>query len=267
MSNTIRTTDDLVETKYRKDGHIATISFNQPQKHNAFTDKGAAEIAWALEDANLDNKIGVVILTGEGDRAFSSGGDVKWEDEGGAETAVIRMLTIHNAIRHCLKPVIAAVKGYAIGGGCHIAYFCDLTLAADNAIFGQVGPRVGSVADGPIPAYLVRVVGAKKAREIWFLCRRYNAQEALSMGLVNAVAPLEEFDALVKQWCDDILACSPTVLRILKASFEAEFDYARDILFHFQRLIAPDFYHSDEAHEGRLAFLEKRKPDFSKYRS
>lgn len=256
---------DLSETKYEKSDMVATIKFNRPEKRNAFTDRGAEELVAALEDAGSDPGIGVVVITGEGDEAFSSGGDVGWEDKGGGKTWIMQMLGIHNAIRHCPNPVIAVVRGYAIGGGHHIAYFCDLTLAADNAIFGQVGPRVGSVADGPIPAYLIRVVGAKKAREIWYLCRQYSAHEALEMGLVNAVAPLNELDDLVREWCDEILDKSPTVLRILKASFEAEFDYARDVLYHYQKLIAPDFYDSAEANEGRKAFLEKRKPDFRQF--
>lgn len=251
---------------YSKDRGVATITINHPEKHNAITDVTAAELISAFEDAGRDEKIGVVVLTGAGDKAFCSGGDVSWEDRGGAYTFVMQMMGVHNAIRHCLKPVVAAVKGYAIGGGNHIAYFCDLTIAADNAIFGQVGPRVGSIADGPIVSYLVRVVGAKKAREIWYLCRRYSAEEALKMGLVNIVVPLADFDATVRQWCDEMLDLSPTALKVLKVSFEAEFDYARDVLFHYQRLIAPGFFESEESKEGHHAFLEKRKPDFRKFR-
>jgi 1,4-dihydroxy-2-naphthoyl-CoA synthase len=178
----------------------------------------------------------------------------------------MQMMGIHNAIRHCLKPVIAAVKGYAIGGGNHIAYFCDLTIAAENAIFGQVGPRVGSIADGPMVSYAVRVLGSKKARELWFLCRRYDAEQALAMGLANVVVPLADFDATVRQWCDEILDLSPTSLKVIKASLDAEFDYARDVLFHYQRLIAPGYFESDESNEGRNAFLEKRKPNFRRFR-
>jgi dihydroxynaphthoic acid synthetase len=257
---------DFNDIIYRKDVGVATIVINRPEKHNAITDRTAHEIINAFEDAGRDDAIGVVVLTGAGDKAFCSGGDVSWEDQGGAYTYVMQMMGIHNAIRHCLKPVIAAVKGYAIGGGHHIAYFCDLTIAADNAIFGQVGPRVGSIADGPMVSYLIRVVGAKKAREIWFLCRRYNAQEALAMGLANVVVPLNELDATVRKWSDEILDLSPTAIKVIKASLDSEFDYARDVLFHYQRMMAPGFFESEESQEGRNAFLEKRKPNFRRFR-
>ena len=163
--------------------------------------------------------------------------------------------------------MIAAVKGYAIGMGNHFAYCCDLTIAADNAIFGQNGPRVGSPAEGWVVSNSVRVLGAKKAREMWMLCRKYSAQEALEIGLCNVVVPLQKFDEEVDKWCQEILALSPTVIKILKVSFEAELDYLRDPApNHFQKLVAPDCYDTPESAEGQNAFLEKRKPNFMQFR-
>ncbi len=250
-----------------KKDHIATITINRPRVLNAFTNITLLEIIEALQDASRDDTIGVIVLTGAGDRAFSSGGDVKWESEWGlAEMSNREPADIHSALRRCRKPVIAAVKGYAIGGGHHIAYFCDLTIAADNAIFGQNGPRVGSPAEGLTVAYLTRIVGAKKAREIWYLCRRYNAQQALEMGLVNVVVPLAEFDAEVNKWCQEILDMSPTCIRIIKASFDQEFDYMRGYRFgHFQQWLAPNYYDTEEPAEGQRAFLEKRQPNFRRF--
>jgi dihydroxynaphthoic acid synthetase len=252
---------------YTKNEHIARITINRPHVLNAFTNHTLLEMIDALEDASKDDAIGVVVLSGVGDRAFSAGGDVKWEMEGGlAEMRNREPADIHSALRRCRKPVIAAVKGYAIGGGHHIAYFCDLTIAADNAIFGQNGPRVGSPAEGLTVAYLTRIVGAKKAREIWYLCRRYSAEEALRIGLVNVVVPLAQLDAEVDRWCQEILDKSPTCIRILKASFDQEFDYMRGYRFgHFQQWLAPDYYDTDEPLEGQRAFIEKRQPDFRRF--
>jgi len=252
---------------YTKKDHVARIAINRPQVLNAFTNITLLEIIDALEDASKDESIGVVVFTSTGERAFSAGGDVKWEQEGGLEkSATSEPADIHQAIRRCRKPIIAAVKGYAIGGGHHMVYFCDLTIAAENAIFGQNGPRVGSPAEGLTVAYLTRVIGAKRAREMWYLCRRYTAQQALEWGLVNAVVPLDQFDAEVDKWCQEILDKSPTCIRILKASFDTEFDYMRGYRFgHFQHALAPHYYDSPEPNEGQTAFLEKREPNFRQF--
>ena len=252
---------------YTKANHVARITINRPEKLNAHTDHTLNEMIAALHDASQDPSVGVVVLTGAGDRAFCAGGDVKWENEGGLEAmATGEPADIHGALRKCNKPVIAAVKGYAIGGGNHLAYFCDLTIAADNAIFGQNGPRVGSPAEGLTVAYLIRVVGAKKARELWYLCRRYSPQEALDMGLVNEVVPLAELEERVDAVCEEILDNSPTCIRILKASFDAEFDYMRGMRFgSLQAWLAPDYYTRRESREGSEAFLNKRPADFRQF--
>lgn len=254
---------DVVYTK--KDG-VAKIIMNRPETYNAFRDVTLREMIRAFNDAAMDNSVGVVVLTGAGDKSFSSGGDVEWEAKGGLERMHEDPLDIHNAMRNCLKPIIARVNGYAIGGGHHLAYFCDFTIAAEHAIFGQNGPRIGSPAGGYIVSYLTRVVGAKKAREIWYLCRRYSAKEAQEMGLTNAVVPMAGLDAEVDKWCAEALALSPSCLKILKASFETEFDYLRGSGSDLQRMIAPKFFESGEGLEGATAFLERRQPDFSRFR-
>ncbi len=254
---------------YAVRANVATITINRPKTLNSLTGETMVELVEAIETASKDRRVGVIVITGAGDRAFSSGGDVNWEKEGGLARRHVDISPriVHEAIRHSGKPVIAAVRGYAIGMGNHLAYYCDLTIAADNAVFGQNGPRVASPAEGYPVAFLQRVVGAKKARELWYLCRRYSAQEALEMGLVNAVVPLAKLDAEVRKWCRDILAGSPTCLAILKTSFEADIDALRDTSpHHMQRMIAPDFHDTAEAREGPDAFLEKRPPDFNKYR-
>ncbi|MDO8477435.1 MAG: enoyl-CoA hydratase-related protein [Candidatus Rokubacteria bacterium] len=254
---------------YEARGGVAKIIINRPRSLNSLTGITMRELTQAIEHAGLDRSIGVIVLTGAGDRAFSSGGDVKWEKEGGLERRHLDFnpRSVHEAIRHCGKPVIAAVKGYAIGMGNHLAYFCDVTIAADNAIFGQNGPRVGSPAEGWLVTYAQRVLGTKKAREMWMFCRQYTAQEALEMGLANVVVPLNEFDEEVDKWCQEILSLSPTCLKIVKASFESDIDYLRDPSpNHFQKLLAPDFFQSPESKEGQNAFLEKRKPDFMQFR-
>ena len=218
-------TDIIYEKKFLDSGGgVGRITINRPEVLNAFTDVSMEEMRVALSDANLDPAIGVLVLTGAGDKAFSVGGDVKWEAKGGT-LATFQSGSIANTyLRTCRKPIIAAIKGYAIGGGHHLAYCCDFSIAADNAIFGQNGPRVGSPISGWPVSYLVRVVGAKKAKEIWMLCRRYTAQEALNMGLVNTVVPLDKVDEEVDKWCEEILSLSPTCIQILKASFDAEMD-------------------------------------------
>lgn len=257
---------DFQDILYEKTDQVARITINRPQKLNAFTARTLNEMIDAFHDAALDRTVGVVVLTGAGEKAFSSGGDVSWEQEGGIEATFDRFPDVHNAMRHCLKPIIARVNGYAIGGGHHLAYFCDLTIAAEHAVFGQNGPRVGSPADVHLVSYLVWIVGAKRAREIWYTCRRYDARKALDFGLVNAVVPMADLDAEVNRWCQEILEKSPTCLSILKASFERDFDQFRDHPFAMQRLIAPHYFQTDEPKEGMRAFLEKRQPDFRKFR-
>lgn len=257
---------DFKDVVYEKRDHVARITINRPKQYNAFTGETLREMTLAFEDAGQDDEVGVVVLTGTGDKAFCAGGDVTWEKEGGLERQVLEPYSLHVTVSRCPKPVIARVNGYAIGGGNHLAYFCDFTIAAEHAIFGQNGPRVASPANGAIVNYLVRVVGAKKARELWMLCRRYTAREALEMGLVNVVVPYAKLDEEVRKWCDELLALSPTCLRILKASFVAEFEHlfgGGDALRRY--ILPPEFWRTEQA-EGARAFLEKRPPDFWQFR-
>ena len=256
------------DIKYDKFEGIAKITINRPQVRNAFRPKTVFEMSEALHDARMDKNIGVVILTGEGDKAFCSGGDQKirgetgYTDEGGVNH--LNVLDFQRQMRTCPKPIVAMVAGYAIGGGHVLHLMCDLTIAADNAIFGQTGPKVGSFDGGYGASYMARIVGQKKAREIWFLCRQYNARQALDMGLVNTVVPLDRLEEETVQWCREILANSPMALRCLKAALNADCDGQAGL----QELAGNAtmlFYMSDEAQEGRDAFKEKRKPDFSKY--
>jgi naphthoate synthase/2-ketocyclohexanecarboxyl-CoA hydrolase len=259
--------DILYERKYRdRGGGVARITINRPEKLNAFTDRTIEEMATALDDASHDNSIGVVVLTGAGDRAFSSGGDVSWESAGGLRRQFYRSFPPNHYLRMCRKPIIAAVKGYAIGGGNHLAYCCDFTIAAENAIFGQNGPRVASPADGYPVAYLTRVVGAKRAREMWMLCRRYNAQQALEMGLVNVVVPLDKLEEEVDRWCDELLDLNPTCIEILKATFDSDIDYMAGSFGRLSSLMAPDFFDGPDPREAAEAFFAKRKPDFWQFR-
>ena len=250
------------------DAGIAKITINRPEVRNAFRPQTVAELIDAFERARDDMTTGVVLLTGEGDEAFCSGGDQRVRGEGGyvGEDQVPRLniLDVQKQIRYLPKPVIAVVAGYAIGGGHVLHLVCDLTIAAENAKFGQTGPRVGSFDAGYGTSYLARVVGHKKAREIWYLCRQYGAQEALEMGLVNTVVPLERLEAESLQWAREILENSPTAIRFLKASFNAD----TDGLAGLQQLAGDAtllYYLTEEAKEGKNAFLEKRKPDFSKF--
>ncbi len=247
---------------YEARDHVARITINRPKQLNAFTGDTLKELTLAVETAGADDDIGVVVLTGAGDRAFSAGGDVNWEKEGGLERQILEPYLFHVTLSRCLKPTIARVNGYAIGGGHHMAYFCDLTIASEQAIFGQNGPRVGSPACGAMVSYLTRVVGAKKAREIWMLCRRYSAQEAMDMGLVNTVVPHAQLDDEVEKWCKEILALSPTCMKILKASFVEEYKALLGQGDELRRyMITPEFW-KYEQQEGANAFLEKRAPDF-----
>jgi naphthoate synthase len=247
---------------------IAKISINRPHKHNAFTPLTVQEMSEAMELARQDTSVGVIILTGEGGKAFCSGGDQSVRGEGGyvGEDYVPRLnvLDLQRQIRTIPKPVVAMVAGWAIGGGHVLHVICDLSIAAENARFGQTGPNVGSFDGGFGASYLARVVGQKKAREIWFLCDQYDAQEALQMGLVNKVVPLDELESTTVAWCEKILEKSPLALRMLKSAFNAELDGQAGI----QELAGNAtllYYLSDEAKEGKNAFLEKRKPDFSKF--
>jgi naphthoate synthase len=257
---------------------VAKVTINRPEVRNAFRPETVVELIDAFEKAREDQDVGVIILTGEGDKAFCSGGDqrvrgerggyVTGADPGSGETpkAVGRfhVTDLHVQIRRLPKPVVAMVAGYAIGGGHVLHVICDLTIAADNARFGQTGPKVGSFDGGFGASVLSRLVGPKKAKEIWFLCRQYDAQQALEMGLINAVVPLADLETETLQWCREMLTLSPFALRMVKASFNADEDGLAGIqqLAHDANLL---FYMSEEAAEGRRAYLEKRKPDFSQF--
>lgn len=256
------------DIRYVKAEGIAKIVINRPQVRNAFRPQTVKEMAHALNDARDDEKIGVIILTGEGKEAFCSGGDQKIRGEAGYkdENGVHRLnvLDFQRQMRTCPKPIIAMVAGYAIGGGHILHLLCDLTIAADNAIFGQTGPKVGSFDGGYGASYMARIVGQKKAREIWFLCRQYSAQEALEMGLVNKVVAYEKLEEETLQWCREILANSPMAIRCLKAALNADCDGQAGL----QELAGNAtmlFYMTQEGQEGRDAFVQKRKPDFSKF--
>jgi naphthoate synthase len=257
---------------------IAKITIDRPEVHNAFRPETVLELSDAFTKAREDLDVGVIILTGEGPNAFCSGGDQRVRGsrggyvtgvdpaEAGRHQAVGRfeVTDLHIQIRRLPKPVVAMVAGYAVGGGHVLHVVCDLTIAADNARFGQAGPRVGSFDGGFGATVLSRLVGPKKAKEIWFLCRQYSAQEALAMGLVNTVVPLDQLEQETVKWCREMLAMSPFALRMLKASFNADEDGLAGLqqLAHDANLL---FYMTEEAQEGRDAYLEKRKPDFSKF--
>jgi naphthoate synthase len=259
------------------DEGIAKITIDRPEVRNAFRPQTIIEISRALEDAREDTQIGVIVLTGEGPDAFCSGGDQRVRGDSGylndeqlksppAQASVGRfhVTDLHVQIRRLPKPVVAMVAGYAIGGGHVLHLVCDLTIAADNARFGQVGPKVGSFDGGFGAGLLANLVGPKKAKEIWFLCRQYSAEEALQMGMVNTVVPLERLEEETVQWCNEMLALSPFALRLMKASFNAAEDGLSGIqqLAHDTNLL---FYGSEEAQEGRDAYKQKRKPDFSRF--
>lgn len=262
------TLKDFKEILFQYYEGIARISINRPQVHNAFTPLTVREMSEAMELCRQNPDVRVVVLTGEGGKAFCSGGDQSVRGEGGYvgedEVPRLNVLDLQKQIRSIPKPVIAAVAGWAIGGGHVLHVVCDLTIAADNARFGQTGPKVGSFDGGFGASYLARIVGQKKAREIWFLCDQYDAQEALQMGLVNKVVPLDQLEETYVNWCRKIMDKSPLALRMLKASFNAELDGQAGI----QELAGNAtllYYLTEEAKEGKNAFMEKRKPDFSKY--
>ncbi len=246
--------------------HVATITINRPKVYNAFRGTTCEELIDALGRAGWDRDIGAIVLTGAGDKAFCTGGDQSAHDGGydGRGTIGLPVEELHSLIRDVPKPTIARVQGYAIGGGNVLAALCDLTIASEKAIFGQVGPKMGSVDPGFGTAYLAQVIGEKRAREMWYLCRRYTAAEALEMGLVNAVVPHDKLDEEVKRWCAEIVERSPTAIAIAKRSFNAATDHIRGIGnlgLEALRL----YYDTDESREGVKAFQEKRPPDFRKY--
>ena len=256
------------EIKYHKMEGIAKITINRPARRNAFTPLTVKEMMEALQDARDDEKTGVIILTGEGKDAFCSGGDQKirgdagYKDKDGVNR--LNVLDFQRQIRNCPKPVIAMVAGYAVGGGQILQMLCDLSIAADNAVFGQSGPKVGSFDGGYGASYMARIVGQKKAREIWFLCRQYSALQALDMGLVNAVVPYGKLEEETVRWAQEILQHSPLALRCLKSALNADCDGQAGL----QELAGNAtllFYMTPEAQEGRDAFVQKRKPNFSKF--
>ena len=282
MSTTWQPAAEYTDIRYElatgDDAGIAKITINRPEVRNAFRPETVIELSDAFTRAREDPAVGVIILTGEGPDAFCSGGDQRVRGsrggyvtgadpaDAGRQQAVGRfeVTDLHVQMRRLPKPIVAMVAGYAIGGGHVLHVVCDLTIAADNARFGQVGPKVGSFDGGFGASILSRLVGPKKAKEIWFLCRQYDAQQALEMGLVNTVVALDQLEAETVKWCREMLALSPFALRMLKASFNADEDGMAGIqwLAHDANLL---FYMSEEAQEGRDAYLEKRRPDFSKF--
>jgi naphthoate synthase len=257
------------DIRYERLGGIAKITINRPEVRNAFRPETVDQMSEALALARFDEKVGVVVLTGEGDLAFCSGGDQRirgdagYKDNGSGQFR-LNVLDLQRQIRTCPKPVVAMVAGYAIGGGHVLHLVCDLSIAADNAVFGQTGPKVGSFDGGFGASYLARVVGQKKAREIWFLCRQYGAEEALRMGLVNTVVPLERLEEETVQWCEEMLEKSPMALRCLKAALNADCDGQTGL----QELAGNAtllYYMSEEAQEGKNAYIAKRKPEFDRF--
>jgi 2-ketocyclohexanecarboxyl-CoA hydrolase len=251
---------------YSEADSIATIAINRPEVMNAFRGRTVEEMLHALMKAGWDKKIAAIVLTGTGDRAFCTGGDQSSHSGqyDGRGTVGLPVEELHSTIRDVPKPVIARVQGYAIGGGNVLATLCDLTIASEKAVFGQVGPKVGSVDPGWGTAYLAAVVGEKKAREIWYLCRRYTAAEALAMGLCNKVVPHDQLDAEVAAWGQEIVAKSPTALAIAKRSFNASTEHIRGIGSLGMQALSL-YYNTPESKEGVAAFLEKRKPDFRRF--
>jgi len=261
---------DFEDIRYETadEGQIAKITINRPEVRNAFRPQTVKEMLLAFELAHEDERVGVIILTGEGEKAFCSGGDQKVRGDGGYVggdgVPRLNILDVQKKIRSIPKPVVAMVAGYAIGGGHVLHVVCDLTIAAENARFGQTGPKVGSFDGGLGSSYLARIVGQKKAREIWYLCRQYDAQQALDMGLVNTVVPYEKLEEETVQWCREMLEHSPMALRCLKSCLNADCDGQMGLLDMAGNATLL-YYLSEEAKEGKNAFVEKRKPDFSKF--
>ena len=268
MAANWKSVKDFEDIKYEHFEGIAKITINRPEVRNAFRPKTVIEMREALQHARMDKQIGVIVITGEGEKAFCAGGDQKIRGEAGYRdsdgTEHLNVLDFQREIRTCPKPVIAMVAGYAIGGGHVLHMVCDLTIAADNAIFGQTGPKVGSFDGGFGASYMARIIGQKKAREIWFLCRQYSAQEALDMGLVNIVVPYDQMEAETIQWCKEILTKSPIAIRCLKAALNADCD-GQTGLQELAGNATMLFYMTEEGQESRNAFVEKRPPDFGKF--
>ncbi len=257
---------DYQDILYEVRDGAAWITINRPEKYNAFRGQTCEELLHALNKAGWDKDIGVIVLAGAGDKAFCTGGDQSAHEGAydGRGIIGLPMEELHSLIRDVPKPVIARVQGYAIGGGNVLCTICDFTIASESAVFGQVGPKMGSVDPGFGTAFLARVVGEKRAREIWYLCRRYSAQEALAMGLVNAVVPDDELDAEVARWCAEIMEKSPTAIAIAKRSFNMDSEGIRGIASMGMYALKM-YYDTEESQEGVNSFKEKRKPDFRKY--
>lgn len=257
---------DYQDILYGEADGVATIAINRPKVYNAFSARTCEELIDAFQRAGWNREIGVVVLTGTGDKAFCTGGDQSSHEGGygGRGTIGLPVEELQSVIRDIPKPVIARVNGYAIGGGNVLVTLCDLAIASETAQFGQVGPKVGSVDPGFGTALLARVVGEKKAREIWYLCRRYTAREALAMGLVNAVVPPDQLDAEVAKWCAEIVEKSPTAIALAKRSFNVDTEMIRGISSIGMQALKL-YYETDESREGGDAFREKRKPDFRRH--
>jgi naphthoate synthase len=260
---------DFTDIEFHTFNGIAKITINRPEKRNAFRPLTVKEMQFAFDESRNDPDIGVVILTGKGKEAFCSGGDQSVRGHAGyiddQGIARLNVIDLQRQIRTLPKPVLAMVAGYAIGGGHVLHVVCDLTIAAENAVFGQTGPKVGSFDGGYGAAYLSRIIGQKKAREIWFLCRQYNALQALEMGLINHIVPYEQLEIETINWCNEILQLSPTAIRCLKAALNADCDGQaglQELAVNATML----FYMTDEAKEGKQAFLEKRPPQFNKFK-
>jgi naphthoate synthase len=259
----------LTDTRFEVEDGLAWITIDRPERYNAFSAHTVDELVWCVKAAWADPAVGVVALTGAGDKAFCAGGDVKMVaetgDHGPSESGIFELESLHRALRSIPKPVIAAVNGAAAGGGHVLSVLCDLTIAAEHATFGQSGPRVGSWDAGYGTGLLARAIGEKRAREMWYLCRRYDAAQMYQWGLVNAVVAGAELRAEVRRWADELLAMSPTALKMLKHSFNAETEHLSGlarVAFEALDLFTP----SPEAHEGKVAFAQRRPPDFKPYR-
>lgn len=272
MQDTDIATASYTDITYEIQGNVAWIEINRPEKLNAFRQLTMSEMIDAVKRASVDSACGVIVISGVGDRAFSAGGDVEIENEdsftAGDESLDELNKALYREFMSSPKPIIAMVDGYAIGGGNHLAYFCDLTIASTRSAFGQNGPRVASPAEGIQVAQAVAILGVKRAKEMWMLCRRYTPEQALDWGLINAVVEPDELRAEVQKWAQELLALSPTVLNLVKRSFDEWLNPNRDV-FDDRKLVDelhPDFFESGEQTEGATAFMEKRRPDFSRWR-
>jgi naphthoate synthase len=262
--------DDFTDVTYQVEDGLAWITINRPERYNSFRARTVDELVLAFKRAWASDEVGVIALTGAGDKAFCTGGDQKQRmetgDYGPSQTGRLEIDTLHRTLRDIPKPVIAAVNGYAIGGGHVLQVLCDLTIAADNAVFGQVGPKVGSFDAGFGTGYLARVIGEKRAREIWFLCKQYSPEQALEWGLINKIVPKAELHDAVREWADQMLRLSPTALKVLKQSFNSDTEQFAAVGQMAYTTLSM-FTESDEAREGIAAFNEKRAPDFAPYRA